>query len=351
MLPMSQPVATHPQTSTLEKATVSRRAVLGAALGLAGASLGVRPARAQTRVKIGYLPVQNCGPLYVAEDFGYLRDAGLDVEWVRFTAGAEMVAPLGTGELTAGYGSSSPGLFSGWTRGVNTMLVADGGRLVPGYGSALTVVRSDLVDQIRTGADLRGRQVGMSIVGSLYDYIMRNFLDQNALTMDDVEVVRIPSADVNAGLAGRRLDVAGVGEPYGALAEQSGIARRWITGDQIVPDMQVAGLFVSERAIRDRPLITALVTAYLRGIRAYGPSQSTNPAIVESVNRWTGVSPEAIRGSVPNYFDPNGGLNVEDLRRQQEFWLRNGMLASAASIDAQIDLSFVEAALQQIGRV
>src|SRR4051812_30244006 len=347
---MRQSMGNHTPVFALPGATMSRRSVLAAGLGLAAGAWLAPRARAQSQVKIGYLPVQNCGPLFVAQDQGYMRDAGLDVEWVRFTAGAEMVAPLGTGELTAGYGSSSPGLFSGWARGVNTMLVADGGRLVPGFGSALTVVRSDLVDQVRTGADLRGRLVGMSVVGSLYDYIMRHFLEQHALTMDDVEVVRLPSADVNAGLAARRLDVAGVGEPYAALAEQSGIARRWITGDQIVPNMQVAGLFVSERASGDRSLITALVTAYLRGIRAHGPGQNTDPAIMEIVSRWTGVSPEAIRISIPNYFDPNGALNVDDLRRQQEFWLRQGMLTSAAPIDTHLDLTFVEAALQQLGR-
>ena len=81
---------------------MSRRSVLAAGLGLAAGAWLAPRARAQAQVKIGYLPVQNCGPLFVAQDQGYMRDAGLDVEWVRFTAGAEMVAPLGTGELTAG---------------------------------------------------------------------------------------------------------------------------------------------------------------------------------------------------------------------------------------------------------
>ena len=213
------------------------------------------------------------------------------------------------------------------------------------------MVRSDLVDQIRTGADLRGRLVGMSVVGSLYDYIMRNFLEQNALTMDDVEVVRLPSADVNAGLAARRLDVAGVGEPYAALAEQSGIALCWITGDQIVPSMQVAGLFVSaaggRRSPADHRAGDRLPARHPRprALREHRPrdhrDRDAGPASYQ----------EAIRISIPNYFDPNGALNVEDLRRQQEFWLRQGMVASAASIDAHLDLSFVEAALQQLGRI
>src|SRR3954447_26324196 len=157
---------------------VPRRAFLGAAAGLAAAAAlsgpashaRARPLR-QTRVQIGYIPLLTCGPLFVANDRGYLRDAGLDVELVRFNSGAEMVVALGTGELAAGYGAISPGLFNAWSRGVRIAVVADGGRLIPGYSSTSVVVRTALVDQIRTPADLRGRRVGMSVVGATIDYI------------------------------------------------------------------------------------------------------------------------------------------------------------------------------------
>ena len=111
---------------------LSRRTFLGAAAGLATAAALARPARAQTRVQIGYLPLLSVGPLFLAHERGYLRDGGLDVEMVRFNSGAEMVVALGTGELAAGYGVISPGLLNAWTRGVGIRLVADGSRLLPG---------------------------------------------------------------------------------------------------------------------------------------------------------------------------------------------------------------------------
>src|SRR5215212_508432 len=231
---------------------VSRRAFLTAA-GLAGAGVvagasGVvaapqeqlaraRPPRQGTTLKIGYIPLLTVGPLFVANDRGYFRDAGLDVELVRFNSGAEMVVGLGTGELAAGFAGASPGLFNAWARGVRIVFVADGGRGAPGHSNTLVVVRSDLVDVVRTPRDLRGRRVGLSVVGSVIDYVLRNLFEQNSMTLDDVEGVRLPSADVNAGLAGRTLDVAGVGEPFAAMAEQMGIARKWMTAEDIVPGM------------------------------------------------------------------------------------------------------------------
>jgi NitT/TauT family transport system substrate-binding protein len=347
---------------------VSRRDLLAAAAGLAGAAaLGSTPsasaapgqgtARApaagqgMAQLKVGYIPLLTVGPLFLAHDLGYFRDAGLAVEMVRFNSGAEMVVGLGTGELAAGFAGASPGLFNAWARGVRTVFVADGGRSAPGHSNTLVVVRTDLADEIRRPSDLRGRRVGFSVVGSVIDYMMRNLLEQNGMTLDDVEVVRLPSADVNAGLAGRTLDAAGVGEPFGTMAEQLGIARKWLAVEEIVPGMQVAGIAVSQQALADRAQVVALVTAYLRGVRDFLPGQNSDPGIIEVVNRWSGVQPDIIRRAIPAYMDPNGGMDVDDVRRQQAFWLRHGVIDRAVPVDDRFDFSFAEAALRSIGRV
>jgi NitT/TauT family transport system substrate-binding protein len=330
---------------------LSRRGFLAATAGLLGAAALARPARAQATLKVGYVPLLVAGPLFVAHDRGYFRAAGLDLEMVRFNAAAEMVVALGTGELAAGYGGISPGLFNAWGRGVRTVLVADGGRFMPGYGYARVMVRPDLAGEIRTVGDLRGRRVGMSVVGSVTDYFMRVLLEQNGLTVDDVEAVRLASADVNAALAGRTLDVAGIAEPFAAQAEQLGIARDWLYADQIVPGLQVAGLFLSDQASRDRAQAGALVAGWLRGVRDFLPGQTSDPGVIEVLNRWTGVQPDIIRRVVPAYMDPNGATDLDDVRRQQAFWLRHGVIDRASPIEERVDPSFAEAAVQLLGRV
>jgi NitT/TauT family transport system substrate-binding protein len=310
-----------------------------------------RPARAQTRVTIGYLPLLGLGPLFVAYERGYLRDVGLDAELVPFTSGAEMIVALGTGELAVGIGGIAAGLFNAWTRDVRIALVADNSQAQPGYGFIAVVVRSDLAAVIQSGADLRGRQVNIGIRGALMEYVIHTLLEQSGLTSDDVELVRLQYPDLNAGLAGRRVDVAGVPEPYGALAEQSGLARKWLTADQIVPGVQVGAVMLSEQAARDRARITAFITAYLRGVRDFVPNQTSDAGVIEVVSRWTGVSADLMRRVAPTYIDPNGTLNVTDLDRQQAFWLRQGVVTAAAPAGEHIDMSFAEAALQQLGRV
>lgn len=330
---------------------VSRRAFLSAAGALAGAAAWPRTVRAQAPLKIGYVPVLAIGALGLAIDRGYLRDVGLAAEMIAFNAGAELVAALGTGELDAAFAGVSPGLFNAWNRGVGIRMVADGSRLQPGYGITLVVVRTDLAGAIQRGADLRGRRVSLGVLGSAADYLLRNLLEQHGLSVDDVESLRLPNADVSAGLAGRSIDVAGVTEPFGALVEQSGLARRWLGADQVIPGTQAAGLFISEQASRDRAQTVALTAAYLRGVRDYLPGQTGDPGVIESISRWSGVRAEVLLRCVPSFIDPNGAIDSEDLRRQQAFWQRHGVIDRGGTLEDRVDRTIAEDALRLVGRV
>jgi NitT/TauT family transport system substrate-binding protein len=99
-----------------------RRTLLGAAA--AAAALGA-PAmlRAQTpKIRIGYWPVAAGLPFYAAVEKGYFKEAGLDVEALKF-AGAQQVMEAmlagrcdgssnGTGSGNLGVGEiASPGLY------------------------------------------------------------------------------------------------------------------------------------------------------------------------------------------------------------------------------------------------
>src|SRR4051812_23553605 len=70
------------------------------------------PPRLNASMKVGYLRNIGSGPVYLAIERGYFKDAGINVESVLFQSGAEMVASLGTGELGIGNGALSPGLYN-----------------------------------------------------------------------------------------------------------------------------------------------------------------------------------------------------------------------------------------------
>src|ERR1700692_918294 len=75
--------------------------VLIAALAPAGAAA----AQAST---VGATSSTSDAPIYIADKKGYFREEGLEAKVTNFRSAADMVAPLGIGQLDAGAGSAPP---------------------------------------------------------------------------------------------------------------------------------------------------------------------------------------------------------------------------------------------------
>ena len=97
-------------------------------------------------VRIGIVGASSDAPFFIADAKGYFSAEGLTVELMPFDSGAKMVAPLGTGDLDAGGGAVSVGLYNAVKRGVGLKIVADKVHYGPGYGFASLLVRKALVE-------------------------------------------------------------------------------------------------------------------------------------------------------------------------------------------------------------
>ena len=86
---------------------------------------------------------------------GFFSDEGLEISILGFNSAAQMIAPLGTGELDVGGGTVSAGLYNAVARGINLKIVADQASMKPGYGYSSLMVRRDLVDGGRSPLDKR----------------------------------------------------------------------------------------------------------------------------------------------------------------------------------------------------
>jgi NitT/TauT family transport system substrate-binding protein len=120
--PSDRPTDPAPVTEAADRHR--RTLVVGAAVGTALAALGVGRARAQAapKIRIGFWPVAAGLPFFAAVEKGYFKEAGVDVEPLKF-AGAQQVMEAilsgrsdgsanGTGSANLAIGEiAQPGLF------------------------------------------------------------------------------------------------------------------------------------------------------------------------------------------------------------------------------------------------
>jgi hypothetical protein len=93
---------------------------------------------------------------------------------------------------------------------------------------------------------------------------------------------------------------------------------------------------------------------YIRGIREMRRAFATLPGdedVARILTEHTNVKDlDTIRNSPPGAVNPNGYLFAETIQLDQEFWVASGAMPQPVDLAQVIDNSFIDAALQVVGR-
>jgi NitT/TauT family transport system substrate-binding protein len=329
-------------------------ALIGA-LGLAAAGV-----QAAETVKVGVNGVLSDAPFFIADKKGYFAEQGLQAEFVRFDAGPQMVAPLGTGDLDAGAGASSAGLFNSAARGLGVKIVADKGSAGADYSYMPLIIRKDLVDQgkVKTFADLKGLKIGEAGRGGSPGSTLNEALKRGGLTYADVEHVQnLGYPEQVVALANHAIDGAITAEPSTTQAVEMGAAVRFSGGD-LYPRQQIAVMLYGDNFIKKRhDAAVRFMVAYLKAVRFYNDAikdarfdGKTAPEVIDILVANTNTKDRKLYAAmIPNGCNPDGSVNVESLKKDYAFYTAQGYSPAGVNLEALVDNSFVEAAVKVLG--
>ncbi|HPG03881.1 MAG TPA: ABC transporter substrate-binding protein, partial [Rhodoblastus sp.] len=114
----------------MNQSVISRRDLLAATLATA---LAPTFARAQTRkLRVGVLRLSSSGAVFLAQDMGFFKEAGLDVELVFFGAAQPIAVAAASGDIDIGVTAFTAGLYNLAGKGALSV-VAGQSREVPGF--------------------------------------------------------------------------------------------------------------------------------------------------------------------------------------------------------------------------
>jgi NitT/TauT family transport system substrate-binding protein len=270
-----------------------------------------------------------------------------------------MVAPLGTGELDAGAGSASAGLYNAVLRGVRIRIVADKASSPPGYGATKILVRKDLADsgKFKSPRDFKGMKFAMNAPGVSNTATLNALLKSVGLKYSDVETVNLPLPDHVAALKNKGVDASASVEPAPTIAIKNGFAVLVKSDDQIIPNHQIAVLLYSEKFANNKDAATRFMRAYLRAVRFYnGALKDSHVAgpnadeVISILSKSTAVKDPAIYKAItPTGMNPDGRVNVQSLKEDFAFYTEQGLIKGAVDLDQLVDHSFVDAVVHDLG--
>lgn len=213
-----------------------------------------------THVKIAYYPITHFLPLYVAVEKGYFRDAGFDVELVKFESPNQVIDALLAGQVDLtgpGAALGIVGIAEYKNPGKLKMYAVSGGDHDDYSGHSLIL---PINSTISTFEDLKGKKFGIWAGTIQWRTIAREILAQNGLDMDkDLTIVELaPSVQVQA-LASGQIDALLTLEPIPTIAINNGVAKIWIKSpaDQFIADPFWYGVgVINAKFASDNPIAT-----------------------------------------------------------------------------------------------
>lgn len=319
------------------------------------------PAIAQSPVElsVGIVNASSDVEVFLAQKKGWFKDENIVVKTIEFRSAADMVAPLGAGQLDVGGGSITAGLYNSFARGIRLRAVADKASSQPGYGVNKTIIAKRHVEsgRFKSLKDLKGMKIGNNGQGNSGWGSLWGVVHAAGLTFNDVEIVELAYPNHVAAMQNGSLDASQATEPTATVAVRSGAGVEVASDDKLRPRHAIADILYSEKMSANRDLAIRFLRAYIRSLRFYygalkdGRLAGANAEEVISVlTEFTAIKdPEVYRSITPNGVDPDGRIDLETLREDQAVYRERGWLESDTKVEQVVDLSFLDEVIRQLG--
>jgi NitT/TauT family transport system substrate-binding protein len=326
-------------------------------LALAGlmaiTAMGTARAEDALKARIGVLRLSSSAPVFIAQDKGYFREAGLDVELKFFDAAQPIAVATTSGDVDFGVTAFTAGLYN--LAGKGTLKVIGGmsrekaGYPLIGYFASNKAYAAGL----ETPKDLAGKRIAVTQVGSSFHYSLGLLADKYGFKLSETKVLPMQSlSNAAAALKGETVDAAllPVSTARKLMDDNGAKLLGWV-GDET--PWQLGAVFASTRILANKALVTKLLGALDRADREYhdvilaavkdgkAPINDRTRPLLEIIARYTNLTVEQVVGNCA-YIDPDGKLDVKDVAHQIDWLQRQAFVDKGFGVDAIIARDYVK---------
>jgi NitT/TauT family transport system substrate-binding protein len=328
------------------------RLVLAGVLAIAA----VATARAEDMLKarIGVLRLSSSAPVFIAQDKGYFREAGLDIELKFFDAAQPIAVATTSGDVDFGVTAFTAGLYN--LAGKGTLKVIGGmsrektGYPLIGYFASNNAYAAGL----KSPKDLAGKRIAVTQVGSSFHYSIGLLADKYGFKLADVKIVPLQSlSNAVAALKGETVDAALLPVSTARKLMDEGGAKLlgWV-GDET--PWQLGAVFAAPRTLANKALVTKLLGALAKADREYhdvilaamkdgvAPINDNTKPLLEIIAKYTNLPVEQVVGNCA-YVDPDGKLDVKNVDNQIKWLQEQGFADKGFDANAIIAKDYVKA--------
>ncbi len=324
---------------------------LMSAVAVAAIGLGAAQAAAQDKIRVSFNPqIYSWLPFFLGIDKGYFKEEKLDVEYITYAGSALSQIPmLARGDQDIAGMVTGPGFFNQYAQGFGVKLIASNAHGKDGWhDTTWLMVRKDLWDsgKVKTYADMKGLVVNGGPKGSPVYLTTTQAMAQGGVTVNDVkfgEYRAVP--DVLPIFRNKAADVLSSVEPIVSRLVSEGLAVRWMPSYKVMPWFQESYLAANPKFLTEkRDVAKRFLRAYMRASRDITATGGKwTPETLEAVVKWSKFPKEVIEKIPgPQHVGQYGRIDTESIQRQQDLWIKEGLVKEKTPLDKMVDTSLIE---------
>jgi len=260
---------------------------------------------AADRVRFAY-PAKSLNylPITIGRDKGILQGEGIDLQMI-LVASTIQVAALTTGDID--FSGAQSQVMAGAARGLPVKVVG----FLTIKPSFWLMAKPD----IRSMADLKGKIIGITAIGSSTDTLARFLLTKNGLTPDR-EVALIgtgTTSNILTAMKAGTVDAGVLSPPFNAMATQMGYRTLAYFGDYV--EQSLSGVGTSDKMIRERPeLVRRMLIATIKSLRLIQQRPADSMQFISKEWSVDSASATELYKSMLPAFSKDGGMDEKGIR-------------------------------------
>lgn len=236
-----------------------------------------------------------------------LKEKGVNVKWVEFPAGPQLLEGLNVGSVSFGESGEAPPIFA---QAANSNLVYVANQPAAPLAEALIVPKDSPIQSVQ---DLKGKRVVLN-KGSNVHYLLLKVLEANHLKLDDIQVVYLPPADARAAFEKGAVDAWVIWDPFFAAAEKQLNAKVIATGQNVVNNHQ---FYLADRKFAEQhPDVLKVVVNELNTTTQWVSQHQTDAA--KLLEKPTGLPLDVLNTSISRMGFGVSPISNDVVKKQQD---------------------------------
>jgi NitT/TauT family transport system substrate-binding protein len=252
-------------------------------------------------LNVGAMPIAGAAQVFYAQEQGFFKAAGLDVNLTVLGNGAAIVAAATSGSVDIGFGSPSP-LILAHVKGLPVRFMTYASLYTgPPVISALMAAKNSA---IRSGADLNGQAVAVNGLHDIAQFEVQAWVDRNGGNSDTVQFIEMPYPTMMAALDRGRVAAVAETEPWVTTAA-SGARVIGNLNDVVAPRYALAAWFSTNAWLARNPDIAQRFVAVMQQTARWANTHPKEAAAL--LERYTKVTPDIAAAAIKQLQFDDGG--------------------------------------------